>query len=587
MKKPESAWMHSIFFRLVTILLLIMVPVYAAGMIIYNWGIRTVREEISKSMQSKAEFYLSSIENEIDRIQILQYDALADENLYMLASVPESMNEYEKTKAILRLQQRLNAIKNSSIYIRSISAYIPSLAKSIAADAIDNADSHAFLSTSMASDARINFWNDKLILIARYPLPYQTAQRASQYMIEIELSIKELENALSQINRYADSGTFLYSPQWNHTLSENSGDADFVQILHAITQDDAKREGNDGEYTLKVNGKSYLIIQTASSDFNLLLASYIPEKQVFNHLETYKFWFWCFTMILVVIVIIFSASIYKIIHQPLVKLVSSFRRVEQGNLDISIEHRHNNEFGYLYTRFNVMTKSLNALIDQVYKQKILAQHAELKHLQSQINPHFLYNSFFILYNMVVTEDYDNVAVFTKQLGNYFEFITRNESDDVPLAKEVAHSRVYADIQGRRFRNRIVVVFADLPEHLAGIMVPRLIIQPVIENAFEHGLKNKASDGFVRIYFDLKNRQLFIVVEDNGDELTDSDIDKLNRLLTNPSDERASTGMINIHKRVQIKFGEASGVSFSRGAHNGLKAVIKLTIVEIMGGKTNA
>lgn len=577
MNKLRFTWVHSIFTRLLTILFLIMIPLYAAGMFIYNWGIQTVREEISNSMQSKVDYYLNSIENEIQRIQILQYDALADENLYMLATVPKSMNEYEKAKAMLRLQQRLNAIKNSSIYIKSITAYIPSLAKTIASDAIAAADAYPLLSSPVAADTRINYWDGALILIARYPLPYQTEDRTSQYMIEIELSMKELENALAQLNAYEGSGSLLHSPQGRYTISPNAEDAGFAEIFLAAAQSKTDQDGESAGDSIQVNGKSYLIIQSASNSFNLQLISYIPEIQIFKQLQQYKFWLWFFTFIVMMIIVIFSASIYKIIHQPLLRLIKSFRKVELGNLDISIDHHRNDEFRYLYTRFNAMAKNLNTLIDQLYKQKILAQRAELKQLQSQINPHFLYNNFFILYNMVVTEDYENVAVFTKQLGKYFEYITRSGSDEVPLEKEVAQSRIYADIQGKRYRNRIAVEFAPLPEQAAAAIVPRLIIQPVLENAFEHGLKNKLSDGLVRIRFELKGHRVLIVVEDNGDETTDAGIDRLQQLLSAPGNDAESTGMINIHRRVSIKFGEDCGVTISRGELGGLRVEIKINL----------
>src|SRR5690606_27559604 len=210
-------------------------------------------------------------------------------------------------------------------------------------------------------------------------------------------------------------------------------------------------------------------------------------------------------------------------------------------------------------------------------QKILAQKAELKQLQSQINPHFLYNNFFILYNMVVTEDYENVAHFTKQLGAYFEYITRSGSDEVPLAKEVAQARIYAEIQGKRYRNRMTVDFGPLPEEAADVIVPRLIIQPILENAFEHGLKNKLSDGIVRVHIELKDQLLLIVVEDNGDEVTDEEIVHLQQLMSAPDNDVESTGMINIHRRIRIKFGEESGVTISRGELGGLMLQIKINL----------
>ena len=107
--------------------------------------------------------------------------------------------------------------------------------------------------------------------------------------------------------------------------------------------------------------------------------------------------------------------------------MEAFQIVESGNLDIKVEYEKDNEFRYLFTAFHSMLGRIRNLIDQVYKQKILYQRSELKQLQSQINPHFLYNSYFVLNDMAVNEDYENLAEFSRQMGIYFQYITRNAS----------------------------------------------------------------------------------------------------------------------------------------------------------------
>ena len=119
----------------------------------------------------------------------------------------------------------------------------------------------------------------------------------------------------------------------------------------------------------------------------------------------------------------------------------------------------------MYGRFNQMVVNLRSLIDQAYKQKIMTQRAELKQLQSQINPHFLYNSFFILNTMAHTGDLEGIETFTTQLGGYFQFVTRNASDEVALHQEIHHARLYTEIQSCDFPSRIKVDFEPLPEGL--------------------------------------------------------------------------------------------------------------------------
>ena len=246
---------------------------------------------------------------------------------------------------------------------------------------------------------------------------------------------------------------------------------------------------------------------------------------------------------------------------------------------MEIKHNYKDEFKNIYKRFNTMVGNLNTLIEQVYKQKIHAQKAELKQLQSQINPHFLYNSFFILNSMSRTGDYENLEIFTMQLGEYFQFVTRSAAEEVPLFMEVDHARIYSEIQIMRFSNRIKMIFEDLPEECRMIHVPRLIIQPIIENAFEHGLERKLENGMLYIGFKSSKSKLSIIVEDNGDYLSELELDRLNDILADKDDDSETTGLINIHRRLQIKFGRESDLSFMRGELGGLKAVISITILE--------
>jgi two-component system, sensor histidine kinase YesM len=205
----------------------------------------------------------------------------------------------------------------------------------------------------------------------------------------------------------------------------------------------------------------------------------------------------------------------------------------------------------------------------------LTQRAELRQLQAQINPHFLYNSFFILYRMAKDEDYDNITTFLKYLAEYYRFITRDVQSEVPLASEVAHAHNYTEIQLMRFSRRISASFAELPERYRDMLVPRLILQPVIENAFEHGLKDVAEHGELIVEFIERDGTLLIGVEDNGTCLTDGDLDAMRSKLETGSEPFESTGIINIHRRLRLKFGEKSGLLLSRGNFGGLRVELKL------------
>lgn len=578
MKGGFIPWRNSIFSRLFVIFILIILPLYIIGITIYNLGIRTLRDEISNSMTAQLSFYLNNLDKEIQGIKKAQFECLSDDDLNQLASIPEHLDTIEKRRSILNLQHRLVIIMNSSTYIKSVSAHIPALGKSIYGDgAIEDIDYNKFKALKIfpnGPDSQIIYWNNRLFLSALYPIASLIKQNDPLFIIEVELSMDALKKALMQFNGPNGGGAFLYNPSNHFSVISHDNVAEYEGIMSQIDNQlvPEQRQTN----LLHVSEKTYLATSVASEYLGMTLTKYLPDGEMLRSLKEYQIWFWILTIIAIAILILLLVSIYRLIQRPLLQLVGSFRKVEHGDLNIKIESNKNDEFGYLYRRFNTMTQYLSTLVDQVYKQKILTQKAELKQLQSQINPHFLYNSFFIISGMVRTGDYDNLEQLSTHLGEYYKFITRNNEDEVPLYKEVDHARTYTEIQSVRFANRIQIIFDDLPVAYASMLVPRLIIQPIIENAFEHGLEKKARNGVIRVGFEKKEDGLCIIVEDNGESIEDEDqLIRLQRAASIAEDEAEVTAIVNINRRIQLKFGQDSGVTLSRGTLGGLKVEIRI------------
>ncbi|WJH37519.1 histidine kinase [Paenibacillus sp. CC-CFT747] len=241
------------------------------------------------------------------------------------------------------------------------------------------------------------------------------------------------------------------------------------------------------------------------------------------------------------------------------RLVRAFRHVEEGNLTIEIRNKRSDEFHYLYGKFNEMVRRIKELVHEVYEQKYRANLSELRQLQSQISPHFLYNSFFILSRMAKYEEYESIRRLSQYLGSYFKFVTRTHMEEAPLDEEVNHARTYVQIQTFRFEDRIQVSFGELPDRLAGMKVPRLLIQPLVENAYEHGLKNKMSEGRLSVEFVDEEERLIVKVEDNGEGLSEEDFAVLNAKLTNLDEDMETTGLVNVHRRLVLRYGTPGGL----------------------------
>lgn len=574
MFRRDFSLRNTIFLRLIVTFLLIMVPILLFAVYLYHWNVQTASSDITKTAAAQSEFYLTDLENEIERMKMLQYSLLEDDNLNELVLTWETMATIARTENMNSLIKRLYTVQNSSMYIKDVSVHIAAIGRTISAgDGVREFKTERFreIRSVFGSGSQLIEWNGGLFLGAMKQRGIKGAEPL--FTVEIELDEQRLQEALAQFNTYPGSGTLLLSDSAKVAVANGTGELAnvslplFLREIPGLLKDTPSR--------LTVNGNQYYAVQAHSPELALSIYRFIPEKVVQKPLSKFYKWAWGFAAAALGIFGVFALSTYKFIHKPMLALVKGFRRIEHGDLSIHIAHESKDEFRYLYGRFNQMVDNLRSLIDQVYKQKIMTQRAELKQLQSQINPHFLYNSFFILNTMAKTGDTERIEQFTTLLGEYFEFVTRNASDLVALEQEVHHARMYAEIQELRFSRRIQVRFDPLPDELRPLPVPRLIVQPIIENAFKHSLEKKTKNGLIVVRFEGADGQARVIVEDNGDRLTDEALEQIRKSLYEEQDQAETTGMVNIHRRIRITFGEGAGLRTERSELGGLAVTILL------------
>ncbi|TYA14584.1 HAMP domain-containing protein [Paenibacillus faecis] len=577
LKLPVNSIRNTIFIRLIATYLFVILPLIILGIYLYNWSYRYASQEISKNSQAQLSAYLDGLNREIEWLEIQQYDILQDGELNKMALTWEMMSTVERKESLHYLLPRLVSIKNSSVYIKDVFVHIRGMDKTISAMTGMNAfDSERYNHVYAGKDRgnpRLLQIDDTLQLVAA---KYGARKgEESLLIVQIELDSSKLKESLTQISVYPESGAFIVSEPSGFALASHE-EAD--RLMRGAMQ----TIQNTNRQILSIGTGRYLIDKAYSDKLNLSVFSYLPTGAVKRPLSKFYVWAWLFAGTTLLAIAIYAVSTYRLVHKPLLLLVQSFRKMEDGLFNFRIRHGQKDEFGYLYDRFNQMLIKLQHLIDQDFRHKLMMQRAELKQLQSQINPHFLYNSFFILSSLAKTGDVTQIELFTNMLGEYFRFITRNGADNVPLLEETRHSRIYTEIQKLRFSRRIRVQFGDLPKEMETIKVPRLIIQPIIENAYEHSLEKMQDEGLLRVTFHLDEDEASIVIEENGNGLTNNEIETLNKRLEQTSESAESpevTGLINIHRRIVLTYGESSGLVLSRSPLNGLRVQIRIRLTE--------
>lgn len=577
MKIPAESWFNSIFARLIITYLVFVLPLILLGVYLYQWSYDNASKEISLSAERTLNQYVAELNREVEWIELQQFNIAEDRKLNRLAILWDMMDQVERRDTLNYLSERLAAFKNSSAYIENVNIHIPTVGKSISStigiDDFDEDSYEYFSSGNQGKGTRFTI-KEETINLSAVRLSGKKSE-AALFVIQVELDTEHFQNELSRLNLYPESVTFLVEDKTRHAITDKQ---QISNVILSNYQEQSVQASGD-EVWMKVDGQRYQVTQSHIDALGLSVASYIPEEIVTSPLSKFNHWAWLFAITSFVAVAAFLYSSYKLIHIPLLHLVKRFKKMEAGVLDIPIVHHRKDEFGFLYSRFNQMIENLQLLIDRDFKKTMMMQRAELKQLQSQINPHFLYNSFFILNSLARTGETQRIEEFTNMLGEYFRFITRNGTDQVRLKEEVEHSRIYTEIQQLRFSRRIKVDFGALPQQMEHIQVPRLIIQPIIENAYEHSLEKNTTTGLLVVRFSLIGEYAEITVEDNGCETREELIQSIQDRLEQEDGTDEMTGLMNIHRRLRLTYGEGCGLFLARGELQGFKVTIRIRAKE--------
>ena len=253
------------------------------------------------------------------------------------------------------------------------------------------------------------------------------------------------------------------------------------------------------------------------------------------------------------------------------RLNDSFNQVKAGDTKVYLPNDTRDEIGVLYDNYNDMMAHTNQLLDEKYRMGIHLKSAELKALQSQINPHFLYNTLDSIIWMAEGRKYEEVVLMTASLARLLRQSISNEDEVVPLAREVEYAKGYLTIQKMRYKDKLEFEI-DVEPSILNIPLIKLVLQPIIENAIYHGLKYKESKGLLQVKGFMKDGNAVLQVIDNGvgmDEETLSHIYDKHKVNYHSN----GVGVYNVQKRLKLYYGENYGITYESEKGVGTTATI--------------
>ena len=564
----------SIFNRILTAFLVVIIPLYSISLIIYSIGMADLKESFTREIRTRAVYDFKSLESELNHVIGFQRDYINKYNLQILSIGPSSLSKFNKREIILDTKRSLCALKDMSPLVEDAYLFIPSINKIISTNNdYSKLKEDFFLASndSTADKSIISFLNDTLYLNVQFPIELTTSLKTPYFKIIVELSRNSLEEKLRWISPYK-GGVILLDSLNTWQISSHELNSSEKKAIDEIMSKKLTII-SDQPLNIKIDKIKYMVIVQQSDLLGIVMVVYIPVNEIVGPLNHLTLWFWIISLGAVLFSTFFSYWIYRILIIPLRDLQRGFSQVEEGDLDISLPSNNSSEFQYLFKAFLRMVNKLDNIIHEVSEQKTRTRYAELKQLQYQINPHFLYNSIFNIHRMSRRYKDEQLIQFTKRLSSYYEFITKSPQEILPLKDEMLHVINYIEIQKIRFGERIRVSIDDIPGGMDDFSVPPLIIQPIVENAYEHGLKNTISRGILNIHMKKSAKVLSIVIEDNGCDLTDSILKDMQARLDELTDLDDYTGLLNVHRRMQLYYGNEYGLTFSRSEMGGLQILM--------------
>jgi len=284
-------------------------------------------------------------------------------------------------------------------------------------------------------------------------------------------------------------------------------------------------------------------------------------------------------LIIIALLVIFvfalaSILLSKTITDPLTNMVDTIKEIKNGNTSLRVKSCRNDEIGELGENFNNMLDTIETLIFEKYQSHLEINNAKYKALQAQVNPHFLYNTLDTMSAVAISQNCNTVSMLCKALSNLFRYSLDMEEPLSTIEDEIKHLKNYIYIMNVRENNSINFEIS-MDNNLLKENIPKLSIQPLVENSIQHGLRNKRGEKKIWITGELNNdNDIAISVYDNGIGM---DADQINSYLENPRFDaleiKSSIGLSNINARVKILFGDNYGVKIYSRSGEGSMVVL--------------
>ena len=576
--KKFKVVLSTIYFRFAAVMLALLLSLIGILFWMWRWGTNAIREELVGSAASHVQYLCSYFQDSVNSV-MMQLSYLSENrivNRFLIVSGQEDPVDYYTS--VTSLMNVLRIVSGSNRHIEDLKIYYIPLDLMVSSIAVEPGGSR--YAEGLAK--RVEDYSSSLITsdgnyMVALSMPNLYRQGDQVYMIAATLSTKGLQDHLGDYDSYSGKRAFMVYHNTGEMLFSEAMTAEEKEMVQKAAL--PKLRTDTGEvYSLEIqspSGGHYMAVACYSRSLRSSFVQLIPMDKLEAIPRLLQTFLLIFSVLAILFVIAFVVQFHYQIRKPMIDLQNGFGKIERGDLGTTLVPAYSYEYNGLINSFNHMSLRLAQMVKENYEQTICIQEAELRQLQSQIAPHFLYNSFMFISNMLAEGEVRQAKRFLHHLSKYYEYLTRNEGNIIELKEEYVHSINYMSIQEMRFDGLFEVQIELLAEEFWQIPVPRLILQPLLENAVEHGVPPESEGVTIRMTTGMpeneeqKEEYLCIRVE-NGGWITDGEIAEMEERLLAPASGTSSVSLYNINTRLKLFYRDkACGLTLRRSELGGL------------------
>ncbi|WP_419871853.1 cache domain-containing sensor histidine kinase [Candidatus Pristimantibacillus sp. PTI5] len=570
----------NIFKKILAILGLLLIPFVALYSYSNQVSVQVVQEEIQQNNRNKLSFLVQQIDDEFNQFMTSVNNLGIEPRVKSFIAMDPQSSSYASFELKLELQEELERRGKTGGWSHSYTLYAP-MSDQVVSTHGSISFKKLFRDEIVGKPVDPFIWKFEPMDNSRVPdsFTFRTIEPLSAYdhteeadlVGEIRVDAKNIGDMLTSFKSDSSGDPFLYHPDYAPIVTRTANMDRIDELIPSILAKSQSKE-EQGTFITSLQDARYMVNFIKSDTIGWYLIEYVPLESILDPITSSRNWFWLSMSVIAIVSVLAAFLLYKHVQVPIRELFLAVKRLRKGDYTVRVDSGKRDEFGYLFDQFNLMSEQIEDLIDRVYEEKLRSREATLKQLQSQINPHFLYNCLFFMKNMTRLGEQEAVMAMAVKLGEYYRYTTHVDQQETTVGDEIKLIRNYLSIQNMRM-NRIQFDI-DIPEAMEELSLPRLLLQPIVENAIIHGIEQKEDAGAITIKGLALADEYIIIIDDDGIGMDEESFAELRETIDMPGEASGSCGMRNVHQRLIHKYGSRSGLELEHSPAGGLRVIVR-------------